>query len=333
VLIYFTSGFASGRKHDRVPWKQIKDHTNDFIEPKYLPEPMEGVPQLEDPGDMKKEQIARLLVHWKRFVHPSDLFRFSRVLVHNKTDITMAALYKDSFAAVLSDPQNETVAADDWDVGNDDSDLQLFNSTTPLPLPFGVPTQNTTTQLPTPINDSPSDTFPSVPTLNPTHPTHDPNIDPALQYPFPLSGASNALTGVPTLQINPLQATYIFPSGVTTPVIGPSVSVNPVGSTAASQHPSQSRPRPKKKSKNPIASSQDPSSNPTSRQEEHPSQSRPRPKKKTKSPIASSQDPNSNPTSRQEEELGRPKRVLKRKVDLYAEAEKIAELAKQKRKK
>ena len=46
-------GFASGREHDQVPWKQIKECTEYFIEPRYLPEPMDGVLQIEDPSDMK----------------------------------------------------------------------------------------------------------------------------------------------------------------------------------------------------------------------------------------------------------------------------------------
>jgi len=45
-----------------VPWKQIKDHTTDFIDDIYLPEVMinsgDQVALLENPSDMNKEQIA-----------------------------------------------------------------------------------------------------------------------------------------------------------------------------------------------------------------------------------------------------------------------------------
>jgi hypothetical protein len=55
------AGFASGRQHERVPWKQLKEHTDDFIDDKYLPSQPTidaGVAPIEDPSDMKKEQIA-----------------------------------------------------------------------------------------------------------------------------------------------------------------------------------------------------------------------------------------------------------------------------------
>jgi len=45
---------------------------------------------------MKKEQIARLVEHWRRPIPASDLFRFSHVLVNSKTDATTLALYEDS---------------------------------------------------------------------------------------------------------------------------------------------------------------------------------------------------------------------------------------------
>ena len=61
---FLETGFASGQKNDRVPWKQIKDHTNTFIEQRYLPDQaMDGIAQIEDPSDMKKEQITQLLDH------------------------------------------------------------------------------------------------------------------------------------------------------------------------------------------------------------------------------------------------------------------------------
>jgi len=96
---YFSKGFASGRRHDRVPWKLIKDQTANFINPKYLPEveidSVDGV-ALEDPSDMKKEQISRLLEHWRRPIPGSDLFRFSNVLLNSKTGEMMPASYADS---------------------------------------------------------------------------------------------------------------------------------------------------------------------------------------------------------------------------------------------
>ena len=125
-------GFASGRKQDRVPWKQIKDHTADFIEARYLPEPVgDGPPAIEDPSDMKKEQITRLLEHWRRPVAGSDLFRFSHVLVNSKTDAMMRALYKDL-------PQNGRVIAQspgpidrgtgpDWDAEYDGQHALQFS--------------------------------------------------------------------------------------------------------------------------------------------------------------------------------------------------------------
>ena len=51
---------------------------------------------IEDPSDMKKEQVYRLVEHWRRLVPACDLFRFSHVLVNSKTDATTPALYKDS---------------------------------------------------------------------------------------------------------------------------------------------------------------------------------------------------------------------------------------------
>ena len=110
------SGFASGRRQDRVPWKQIKEHTSDFIEAKYLPDevfvadPKDRLPQLDDPSDMKKEQVTRLLDHWRRPVAGSDLFRFSHVLVNSKADEMTPALYTDSLGPQTL-PQNARPAA------------------------------------------------------------------------------------------------------------------------------------------------------------------------------------------------------------------------------
>ena len=90
-----------------MPWKQIKDHTADFICDIYLPKVMirDQVAQLEDPSDMKKEQIMWLLEHWRRAVPTSDLFRFSQVLVNSKTREMGCALYSNSLGP-LSFPHN-----------------------------------------------------------------------------------------------------------------------------------------------------------------------------------------------------------------------------------
>jgi len=92
------AGFASGRRQDRVPWKQIKEHTADFIDARYLPEQplVSQVPPIDDPSDMKKEQVVRLIEHWRRPVPGSDLFRFRNVLVNSKTNELTPALYEDS---------------------------------------------------------------------------------------------------------------------------------------------------------------------------------------------------------------------------------------------
>ena len=117
-------GFASGRRQDRVPWKQIKAYTADFIDDRYLPDSIDGAAVIEDPSHMKKEQITRLLNHWKRPVPGSDLFRFSHVLVNSKTDSMTPALYEDSLGPIIR-PQNGGVITDaptpigggasDWD--------------------------------------------------------------------------------------------------------------------------------------------------------------------------------------------------------------------------
>ena len=84
----FSQGFALDCQQGQVPWKQIKDHTADFICDIYLSEVMirDQVAQLEDPSNMKKEQITWLLEHWRRTVPASDLFRFSHVLVNSNSN-------------------------------------------------------------------------------------------------------------------------------------------------------------------------------------------------------------------------------------------------------
>lgn len=99
MRLLICAGFASGRRHERVPWKQIKEHTADFIDDEYLPaQPTTDVrvAPIDDPSDMKKEQIARLVEHWRRPIPACNLFRFSHVLVNSKTDATTPALYEDS---------------------------------------------------------------------------------------------------------------------------------------------------------------------------------------------------------------------------------------------
>jgi hypothetical protein len=109
-------GFASGRQQDRVPWKQIKEYTADFIDDRYLPDSVDGAAVIEDPSDMKKEQITRLLDHWRRPVPGSDLFRFSHVLVNTKTDSTTPALYEDSLSGVIAHaPAPIEGGASNWD--------------------------------------------------------------------------------------------------------------------------------------------------------------------------------------------------------------------------
>jgi len=279
---------------------------------------MDGVPQLEDPSDMKKEQITRLLEYWRRPVHASELFRFSSVLVNNKTEETKTALYADSFADLYS------LTPDDWNADYNALSGVDTGVPTAMPLPTRIPDPEIhPTSLINPASDSfpenltPNQTHPTLdPNIDPalqgpalsfpsqTHPTLDPNIDPALQdpalsfpsgAPTPVIGPSThkSFTGVPTLNRNPVHSpTHSLPSGAPTPVIGPSVDKSPDPSP---------RPRP-----------------------------RARPRKTKTKPIVSSDEP--NPTSRQEDDLGRPKRVPKRKTDLYLEAEEKTELAKKKQK-
>jgi hypothetical protein len=85
-------GFASGRS-DKVPWKLIKLDPCEFVDAKYLPRNT----ILEDPSDMKKDVICRLLQHWRRGVPASDLFRFKRYIV--KGEETALAKYNSKTMA------------------------------------------------------------------------------------------------------------------------------------------------------------------------------------------------------------------------------------------
>jgi len=91
-----------------------QNHTADFIDDIYLPEVMinsgDQVAPLEDPSDMQKEQITRLLKHWRRLVPGSDLFKFSHVLVNGKSGEMAPALYTNSLGP-RSLPQNALPSA------------------------------------------------------------------------------------------------------------------------------------------------------------------------------------------------------------------------------
>lgn len=270
---------------------------------KYLPEPMDGVPQLEDPSDMKKEQIGRLLEHWRRPVAGSDLFRFSCVLVNSKTEETTRALYKDSFATLIP---IEAVA--DWDT--DYNNLQEESNATAPPLPQH--------QSPLSVAISPS-------TIS------DSNIDPALL----------------ALSTTPPQIVNTSPVGLTTEQeqLWPPRS-SQVGSMTEPEQPRPARPRPVGLGTEPVQPqsprprsaglvtepmqplSPRPVGSVTEREQPVPPRPKPLRKSKTKNPTDPTQD--LNPTAQQEEELGRPKRILKRKGDIYLEAEeKAAKKAKQ----
>lgn len=267
-------GFASGRKHDRVPWKQIKEHTGSFIQPDYLPEPTDGVTQLEDPSDMKKEQIARLLEHWSRPVPGSDIFRFSVVLVNNKTDETMAALYKDPFTTVFSNPID-----------------------------------NTLHQLP-PLGDTPTDSASDV--VRPW----SPQIDPAL-----LDGPTDlAIQREEPIDDDPVDQT------IQTQPPTPAIDLIP---------PIPPTPNPSGEPIDQLGSSVDATALSLTNGQEPSRPIRPKPKARRKPNKPSTQDPNPSPIpiSQQEEDLGRPKRITKRKINVYLEAEeKDAQKKKQKRK-
>lgn len=127
-----------------MPWKQIKDHPGDFI---YLPKPRDDLPLIDDLGDMKKEQIARLLEHWRRLVPTSDLFRFRFVLVNSKINETMPASYIDLFAGQPSLPPNTE---------SDLDDMPLFPlpDLTPDNDPSPALTSLNQTPNPTPVNNS-----------------------------------------------------------------------------------------------------------------------------------------------------------------------------------
>ena len=100
-------------------WRQIKEHTAKFIDPIYLPTNSgDQVVQLEDPSDMKKEQIVGLLEHWRRPVPASDLFQFSHVFVNSKSGEMERAQYKNSLGSQLVSWNSLALATDEvatWD--------------------------------------------------------------------------------------------------------------------------------------------------------------------------------------------------------------------------
>jgi hypothetical protein len=271
---------------------------------------------------MKKEQIARLLEHWSRPVPGSDVFRFAVVLVNNKADETMAALYQDSFTTVFSHPGDNT---ENGRVGVDT-----------------IPQEH---QLPT-LGDNPTDPA-SVDLERPW----TPQIDPALLPPTPLDD--------PTDPGDPFNETQ-----QPTPVIDPPPPTGePVDTSPLKQsRPIRPKPKTRPKPKSPPAllpptlgdDPTDPAIDPTlnqsgepidqlgssvdvnlTNQQEQSRPNRPKPKARPKPKKPSTQDlnPSPNPISQQEEELGRPKRITKRKINVYLEAEeKDAQKKKQKKK-
>ena len=74
--------------------------------------------QLEDPSDMKKEQIVGLLEHWRRPVPASDQFQFSHVFVNSKSGEMERAQYKNSLGSQLVSWNSLALATDElatWD--------------------------------------------------------------------------------------------------------------------------------------------------------------------------------------------------------------------------
>jgi hypothetical protein len=61
---------------------------------------------------MKKEQIVRLVEHWRRPIPACDLFRFSHVLINSKTDATTPALYEDSLGPNIVAQTRPHIGAD-----------------------------------------------------------------------------------------------------------------------------------------------------------------------------------------------------------------------------
>ncbi|KAF8816369.1 hypothetical protein BYT27DRAFT_7208515 [Phlegmacium glaucopus] len=270
--------FASRHKQDRVPWKHIKEHTSNFIDDQYLPEPLDTLQaMIEDPSDMKKERITQLLEHWRRPVPGSDLFRFSYVLVNNKSNETMPALYKISPA-----PQNREVIP-----------------TGPIAIDEG-PSLDWDTEY----NDQPLRFTPGPHDDENMEPSND--LDPQELESLP----PNPVLEAPLLT---LLRTESVPSKAPTPIIDPQL----IGLeyTSPPQSPVESTP--------PDTVGQIPPG-PEPRPRPRP---RPRPKGKTpQEPTAATMA-----ATEPEPELGRTKRIAKRRLDLYeVEEMKAAERAEKK---
>ena len=103
-----------------MPWKQLKDdHHRHFIAAKYLPANF----LLEDPSDLKKEQIMPLLAFWRGRYPGSDIFKFKNYLVNSKGEETASAIYSFGQAppkgrarkAAGKTPQVAGTTVQDWD--------------------------------------------------------------------------------------------------------------------------------------------------------------------------------------------------------------------------
>lgn len=103
-----------------MPWKQLKDdHHRHFIAAKYLPANF----RLEDPSDLKKEQIMPLLAFWRGRYPGSDIFKFKNYLVNSKGEETASAIYSMGQAppkarakkAAGKTPQVAGTTVQDWD--------------------------------------------------------------------------------------------------------------------------------------------------------------------------------------------------------------------------
>jgi hypothetical protein len=220
---------------------------------------------------MKKEQIVRLLEHWRRPVAASDLFRFSKVLANSKSNEMMSALYSDSFPRVIRN-RPEIGQAQDW------SSLH--------PMPPNAP-----------VNDSETPAIDPVQSRNPTPvPLPSPNRTPFRNpTPVPLPSPNRTPFRNPTPV--PLPSPPVpLPSQNHTPVPLPS-PILPRASTDSAmdrdhlttQKDHHPQPRPRNKAKQPTALS---SSTPNLTTGPEPPRLRPRPKPTAlssgKQPTASS---------------------------------------------
>jgi hypothetical protein len=272
---------------------------------------LDGFAQIDDPSDMKKEQIVRLLIHWRRPVAACDLFRFSIVLVNCKTNETTPANYKTSFALQSADLGTSTSQSG-----------ALPRHSTPIDSISRVST-------PTPIDPTP------ISTSHPSPITGAQSENPTSFDPAPIS--TSPITGAQSKNPTPFNSPD---SEIRSPRSGPE------GSTSLpKQSQSRPKPRPQKKTKHPTASLDDPNLNeeelgrpkriPKRKLDDLKSQpelsqpqpqTQPRPRKKAKHPTASLDDANQN-----EENLGRPKRIQKPRLDIYLAAEEAEKNAKAKR--